>query len=56
MTHPQAAAIYKLYRAGIIRGVDHAFNCNPSANIMRCEVATILVRMMYPAERVQIFI
>ena len=52
MTHPQAAAIYKLYRAGILTGVDAAHNCNPDANIMRSEVATILVRMMDPTKRV----
>jgi hypothetical protein len=51
MTHPQAAAIYKLYRAGILTGVDAAHNCNPDANIMRSEVATILVRMMDPTQR-----
>ena len=51
-THPQAAAIYKMYRAGILTGVDAAHNCNPDANIMRSEVATILVRMMDPDERV----
>ena len=46
VTHPQAAAIYKLYRAGILDGVDSAFNCNPGANIRRSEVAAILTRMM----------
>ena len=51
MAHPQAWAIYRLYRAGIVQGVDAARNCNPGANIMRSEVAAILVRMMDPAER-----
>ena len=44
--HPQAEAIYKLYRAGILQGVDAAHNCNPSSNIRRSEVAAILTRMM----------
>jgi hypothetical protein len=51
MTHPQAAAIYKLYRAGIVEGVDPAHNCNPGGNIRRSEVAAILTRMMDPAVR-----
>ena len=46
MTHPQAAAIYKLYRAGIVQGVDAAHTCSPNANIKRNEVATIIARMM----------
>jgi hypothetical protein len=46
MTLPQAAAIYKLYRAGIVQGVDDAHNCDPNSNIKRSEVATILTRMM----------
>ena len=53
MTHPQAAAIYKLYRAGILQGVDAAHNCNPSSNIRRMEVAAILTRMMFTDERIE---
>ena len=52
MTHPQAAAIYKLYRAGIVQGVDDAHNCSPGSNIRRNEVAAILTRMMNPNARV----
>ena len=52
ISHPQAAAIYKLYRAGILQGVDSAHNCNPNANIRRSEVAAILTRMMTPTERI----
>ena len=44
--HASADAIYKLYRAGIVQGVDAARSCNPSANIKRGEVAAILTRMM----------
>ena len=50
--HPQAAAIYKLYRAGIVQGVDAAHNCNPGSNIRRSEVAAILTRMMNENARI----
>lgn len=53
MSHPQAGAIYKLYRAGILQGNDAARNCSPASNIMRCEVATILSRMMDASKRVR---
>ena len=53
MTHASAAAIYKLYRAGIVQGVDAARNCNPGANIKRSEVAAILTRMMDKTARVK---
>lgn len=43
--------IYKLYRAGIVQGVDAQFNCKPDSNIKRSEVAAILTRMMDPAAR-----
>lgn len=46
-----AEAIYKLYRAGILAGVDAAHNCNPTANIKRCEVAAIISRMMDETQR-----
>ncbi len=39
-------AVYKLYRAGIVQGVDANYNCNPGSNIKRSEVAAILTRMM----------
>ncbi len=51
MTHPQAAEIYKLYRAGILQGSDAKFSCNPESNIRRSEVAAILTRMMFVNER-----
>ncbi|NLW42437.1 MAG: S-layer homology domain-containing protein [Tissierellia bacterium] len=53
MIHPNAPAIYKLYRAGILQGVDDKFNCNPSANILRSEVAAIITRMMNTTKRLQ---
>lgn len=52
MTHPQAAAIYKLYRAGILQGNDTAHNCNPDNYIQRSEVAAILTRMMNADARI----
>lgn len=47
-----AAAVYKLYRAGILAGVDAAHNCSPASNIKRSEVAVILSRMMDKTKRV----
>lgn len=46
MTADYAPSVYKLYRAGILTGVDAAHNCNPDAFIKRSEVAAILTRMM----------
>ena len=51
MTHPQAEAIYKLYRAGIVTGSDKEHNCKPNTNIRRSEVAAILTRMMHAESR-----
>ncbi|MCL2814558.1 MAG: S-layer homology domain-containing protein [Oscillospiraceae bacterium] len=54
MAHAQAGAIYKLYRAGILQGVDPATHeCNPASTIRRSEVAAILTRMMNPEKRVK---
>jgi len=47
-----AAGVYKLYRAGILQGVDAAHNCKPLSNIKRSEVAAILTRMMDETKRV----
>ena len=52
MTHPQAAAIYKLYKAGIVQGTNQQYYCSPASSITRCEVAAILVRMMDSTARV----
>jgi len=51
--HPQAGAIYKLYRAGILQGVDAAHSCKPDSKIRRCEVAAILTRMMDEGKRLE---
>jgi len=45
--------VYKLYRAGIVTGVDELHSCNPDANIKRSEVATIIARMMDDTKRKQ---
>lgn len=51
MTHPNAPAIYKLYRAGIVHGNDKQGTCAPNTFIRRSEVAAILTRMMVPSTR-----
>lgn len=52
MEHPQAEAIYRLYRAGIVQGVDAERSCRPDETIKRSEVAAILTRMMDRTARV----
>ena len=53
MTHPQAASIYKLYRAGVLQGNNKTEHlCNPDANIQRSEVAAVLTRMMNASARI----
>lgn len=54
MSHPNSEAIYKLYRAGIVIGVDNAHNCNPNSHIKRSEVAAILTRMMHTDKRLSL--
>lgn len=49
--HPQADAIYKLYRAGILDGVDSTHAFKPEATITRAEIVTIVARMMDPEIR-----
>ena len=50
MDHPQAADIYKLYRAGILEGSDGG-KFKPGDPITRAEVAAILTRMMNESAR-----
>jgi S1-C subfamily serine protease len=45
------AAVYKLYRAGVLTGSDSAGTFNPSTNIRRSEVAAIMVRMVSVTSR-----
>jgi hypothetical protein len=49
----KTAAIYKLYSAGILQGIDAAHNASPASNIKRSEVAVILTRMMDSAARIE---
>lgn len=51
MVHESSIGIYKLYRAGILTGVDANHNCKPEDNIKRCEVAAIITRMMDETKR-----
>ena len=52
MTHRNAAAIYTLYRAGILDGRDDYGRFDPDETITRAEIAAILVRMMDTTARV----
>ena len=49
-----AASIYAFYRAGILNGSDSKGTFNPSANILRSEVAAIVTRMFEKSHRVSI--
>ena len=53
MKHKNAEGIYKLYRSGIVQGIDDAHRCSPDANVKRSEVAAILTRMMFDNSRLQ---
>ncbi len=50
---PYAIYVYKLYRSGIVTGVDDEHRCNPEASIKRSEVAVIIARMMNEEQRVK---
>jgi hypothetical protein len=47
-----AAAVYKLYRAGITCGSDEAGTYRPGANISRAETAAIIERIALPEKRI----
>lgn len=52
MTHPDAKAIYTMYRAGILQGNEEKdYEYRPASNIRRSEVAALLARLMDPAGR-----
>jgi len=53
MADPHAADIYKLYRAGVLTGRDARGTFDPRANINRAEVATLVMRMAVPANRME---
>ena len=48
---PNAADVYKLYRAGILTGVDEAGTFMPESKVRRCEVAAIVSRLIDPELR-----
>lgn len=50
-TDAYGAAVYRLYRAGILTGSDAYGTFNPHSNIQRSEVAAILARMTSTAQR-----
>ena len=56
ISHPQAFDIYRMYRAGIVQGVDANFSCSPDSNIKRSEVSAILSRMTDPDKRKSFFV
>ena len=45
---PNAADVYKLYRAGVLTGTDDAGTFRPESRIRRCEVAAIAARLIDP--------
>ena len=51
MEHPQATDIYKLYRAGILTGMDKKGTFASKRYIKRSEVCAILTRMMNESAR-----
>ncbi len=48
---PNAADVYKLYRAGVLTGVDEAGTFMPESKVRRCEVAAIVSRLIDPELR-----
>ena len=43
--------VYRLYRAGVLTGMDEAGNFFPESKVRRCEVAAIVSRLIDPALR-----
>ena len=50
--HPQAQAIYLLYRAGVLQGTDAQGTFSPDGTLTRAQAAVIVTRMTDPALRV----
>ena len=50
---PYTIYVYKMYRAGILTGVDALHHCKPEDNIKRSEVAAIISRMMNDDKRIE---
>jgi hypothetical protein len=51
---PAYGAIRKLYNAGILTGMDGAYNFYPDNNVTRAEIAAVVNRMALPANRKRI--
>ncbi len=51
--HPYAEGIYRLYRAGVVQGVNGDHECRPDSVVTRSEVAAVLTRMMDTSERLE---
>lgn len=49
-----ASDIYELYEAGILSGSDSKGTFNPKSNITRAEIASIVMRMALPTQRVSL--
>ena len=52
--HPQAGAIYRLFRAGVMVGTDAAGTFRPQNALTRAEAAALVLRMTQPERRVQL--
>ena len=54
MDHPHAEAVYALYRAGVVQGVNEETHlCQPDAWVTRAEIAATLTRLTDPAVRIR---
>lgn len=54
MTYSYAAAVYGLYRAGVLTGSDAAGTFRPNSTITRAEVAAIIMRMADEGSRLDL--
>lgn len=52
--HPQAGAIYRLFRAGVMVGTDAAGTFRPQNALTRSEAAALVLRMAQPERRVKL--
>jgi len=48
-------AILKLYNAGVVVGVDDAYNFQPATNIKRSEISAIINRVVLPESRLRVY-
>ena len=53
MEHPHAEAVYALYRAGVVQGMNETDRrCEPDVGVTRAEIAATLTRMTDPSARI----